>query len=153
LFVGAMLLVVCVNAGLVYFAVREPVGIVAASPYEKGLHFNSELAQRSRQDALGWQVSAGYFPNAAGKTSANISGSNGQIVVELRDRAGKPLRGLAGQIRLVRPVEVLAPVDAILVEGNEGRYTATVALPRHGQWDVTIDIGDQFSAVHRIVVP
>jgi len=146
LYVVAMTVVICVNAVLVYFAVREPVGVVAASPYEKGLHFNAELAQRARQDALGWQVAAGYFPKAGG---------TGEIAIELRDSAGKPLAGLQPHVRLSRPIEVVAPIDVVLNDQGNGRYTAIVAPPRRGQWDLAIDVaGPQtFNAVHRIVVP
>lgn len=146
LYVGGMALVICVNAALVYFAIREPIGIVAASPYEKGLHFNRELAQRARQDALGWQVAAGYFAT---------TGNTGEIAIELRDGTGKPLAGLQPRVRLSRPIEVVAPIDVALTDQGNGRYSAIVAPPRHGQWDLTIDIAAPtlFNAVHRIVVP
>jgi nitrogen fixation protein FixH len=146
LYVAAMLLVVCVNAALVYFAIREPVGMVAASPYEKGLHFNAELAQRARQDALGWQVAVGYFAKTAG---------TGEIAIELRDSAGKPLAGLQPRIRLSRPIEVVAPIEVVLNDRGNGRYSAIVAPPRRGQWDLAVDVAGpmQFNAVHRIVVP
>lgn len=146
LYVLAMTVVIGVNAVLVYFAVREPVGVVAASPYEKGLHFNTELAQRAQQDALGWQVAAGYFPQAGG---------TGEIAIELRDSNGKPLIGLQPRVRLTRPIEVVAPIDVVLKDQGNGRYAARIAPTRHGQWDVAIDIAapHHFTAVHRIVVP
>jgi nitrogen fixation protein FixH len=147
-FVGAMTLVICVNGVLVYFATREPVGTVASSPYEAGLKYNAVLNQRTRQAAQGWQVAAGYFPKSPG---------TGEVAVEIRDRTGKPLLGLQPHIRLSRPIEVVDPIDAVLVEeGRQGRYSTLIAVPRHGQWDVTIDIDegtDRFTAVHRIVVP
>ena len=52
-FVGAMALVVAVNGGLVYFALREPVGIIVKNPYQDGLRYNRTLEERQRQKAVG----------------------------------------------------------------------------------------------------
>lgn len=145
-FVGAMTVVVVVNAGLVYFALRRPVGIVAASPYEAGLKFNAVLAQQARQASIGWRVAAGYFP-AGDRT--------GTVAIDIRDKAGTVIRGLQPRITLLRPVDVVDPVIVALAETSPGRYAAMVALPLHGQWDMTIDIDapHRFTATHRIVVP
>lgn len=145
-FAGCMTVVIAVNAVLVYFATREPVGIVAASPYEAGLKFNAVLAQQARQASLGWQVSAGFFTKGD---------RTGMVAIDVRDRNGQALHGLKPRITLSRPVEVVDPVVVTLSEAGGGRYATTVTLPLHGQWDMTIDIDapNRFTATHRIVVP
>lgn len=147
-FVAAMGVVVAVNGGLIYFAIREPVGIVVKNPYQDGLRYNERLAERRQQLALGWQVAAAVSGTAAAGPV--------EVRVEARDRGGAPLASLAGKIRFERPVERLAPVEAELVPVGDGRYVAAARLPRSGQWDLTVDFTDgmaSHSASTRVAVP
>jgi len=146
-FVAAMTVVVAVNGGLVYFATREPVGIIVKNPYQDGLHYNERIAERRQQMALGWQVAA--------SVSGEVEAGPMEVRVEARDRAGQPLPSLAGKIRFDRPVERMAPVEAELVPLGNGRYMASARLPRAGQWDLTVDFSDgaaQHSSSTRITV-
>ncbi len=146
-FVAAMTLVVAVNGGLVYFATREPVGIIVKNPYQDGLRYNRTLEEREKQIALGWQI-------AAAVTGA--SGPAGvEIRVEAKDAAGQPLQGLTGTLSLDRPVERLPPVVADLQPLGGGRFVATVTLPRPGQWELTVELangGDRHVSSKRVQV-
>ncbi len=134
LFVAAMGVVVAVNGGLVYFAIREPVGIVVKNPYQDGLRYNERLAERRQQIALGWQVAAAV--------EGEIAAGPVEVRVEAKDRDGAPLSSLAGSIRFERPVERLAPVEAELTPVGDGHYVAAARLPRAGQWDLTVEFTD-----------
>ena len=146
-FVGAMALVVAVNGVLVYFAVREPVGIIVKNPYQDGLRYNSRLEERERQKALGWQVAAGM----SGKSAPSAT----EIRVEAQDDAGRALDGLKGRVRFDRPVERLPAIEAELIQIGPGAYVASVVLPRPGQWEMTVDLDngrDSHSASRRVQI-
>jgi nitrogen fixation protein FixH len=55
LFIGGFLVVIGVNATLIYFAQDTFSGLETASPYERGLDYNTTLAAEAAQDRLGWQ--------------------------------------------------------------------------------------------------
>lgn len=137
-FVAAMATVVAVNGGLVYFATREPVGIIVKNPYQDGLRYNERIVERRQQQALGWQVAAAVTGEAAMGPF--------EIRVEVRDRTGAPLSALAGKIRFDRPVERLETLEANLSPVGNGQYVAAVRLPRAGQWDLTVDFTDGANA-------
>ncbi|MGE0154886.1 MAG: FixH family protein [Reyranellaceae bacterium] len=146
-FVGAMAVVVAVNGGLVYFAIREPVGIIVKNPYQDGLRYNEKLAERREQAALGWQVAAAVD----GKAGAGPF----DVRIEARDRSGSPLSALSGKVRFERPVERLGAIETELTPLGNGQYVAAVRLPRPGQWELTVDFTDgtaQHSSSTRISV-
>lgn len=133
-FVAAMLVVVAVNGGLVYFATREPVGLIVKNPYQDGLRYNERLAEWREQLALGWQIAAAVYP-------ATVAGSI-EVRIEARDRTGMPLSRLDGTVRFDRPIERLATIETRLTPLGNGFYSAAVKLPRPGQWDLTVDFTD-----------
>jgi nitrogen fixation protein FixH len=133
-FVAAMGVVVVVNGGLVYFATREPVGIVVKNPYQDGLRYNETLKERRQQAALGWQIAAGVFGEAGA--------SPVEVRVEAKDANGQPLPYLQGRILFDRPVEKLPPIESELASTGNGNYIGVAALPRAGQWDLTIEFSD-----------
>jgi nitrogen fixation protein FixH len=133
-FVAAMGLVVAVNGGLVYFATREPVGIVVKNPYQDGLRYNETLKERRQQAALGWQIAAGVL----GESGT----SPVEVRVEAKDADGRPLLYLQGRIVFERPVEKLPPIEGELAAIGSGNYVGAAALPRAGQWDLTIEFTD-----------
>ena len=133
-FIVAMSVVVVVNGGLIYFATREPVGIIVKNPYQDGLRYNETLKERRQQVALGWQIAAGVF----GETGA----SPVEVKVEAKDASGQPLPYLQGTILFERPVEKLPPIRGELAALGSGNYIGTAVLPRAGQWDLTIEFTD-----------
>lgn len=148
LFVAGMSLVVAVNGVLVYFATREPVGIVVRNPYVEGLRYGERLAERDRQAALGWQVAAGVIGSAGSEPV--------RIRILVSDSSGTPLSGLKGRLRLERPIERLPPIEIDLNATGEGEYAAAAVLPRAGQWEMTVDLvagSQRHSSSTRIMVP
>ena len=143
---AALGVVVLANGALAYFATRSATGLVAEHPFDEGNGYNRVLAAAAAQDRLGWHQALHFL---------DAGNARGELVIELTDRAGKPLSGLTVTARLVRPVDALPETDLDLAEIAPGRYAAAAALPRRGQWEVQGSAGhaaDVFEFSQRIVV-
>lgn len=139
-FVGGMLLVFVVNAGMVYAALSTFTGVTVGKAYDKGRAYNHVLAEAARQDALGWQ--------------AEVTLAGGALRVTVRDAAGLPVEGrLDGALR--RPIEgVEIPVTAAAVAA--GTWVAE-APPRAGQWEARLRLtaadGRHLDIRQRVIAP
>lgn len=145
-FAGALAIVVGVNGALAYFATSTAPGLVTEHPFERGNDYNRVLDAGDVQDALGWRVSLRLNTVAAGRA---------ELVAELADRSGRPLRGLAVTARLVRPLGPGPEIVIALAEDAPGRYAQTIVLDRPGQWDVRIATQDgstRFAFARRMVM-
>lgn len=131
LFPGGLLLVVGVNTVLLVLALNSWPGQVSINAYDEGRHYDRLLAQEAAIEALGWHVSAGLAPGAAG-------------VLEVRyaDREGRALTGLAPTAILTRPVGDPVRLTSQLLESAPGLYEAKVVLPHRGVWQVHIEAGN-----------
>lgn len=140
-FVAGMLLVVAVNAALVYASLSTFAGVAVGRPYERGRGYEAVLSEAARQDALGW--------------SGEVSLAEGALLVAIRDAAGRPVDGaLAGVLR--RPAErdeialELLPVAA-------GRWAAPTLGARRGQWEARLALtgpgGAVFELRRRVILP
>lgn len=141
-FVGAMLLVIAVNAIMVTYAVDSYSGLAVDKPYERGVRYNEVLAAQKGQDALGWRVS--------------LTAEQKTLILRLQDRDGQPLDNVAITGRLERPVSNDAPLPVTFIGAGDGRYVAQIATPHPGQWDVKAALhhnGDQYLLVQRVMVP
>ena len=140
-FVGAMLVVIAVNAVMVTFAIQSYSGLAVDKPYERGVHYNDVLAAQRGQDALGWRV------------SVNVEA--GQLVLRIQDRDGQPLNRIGITGRLERPVSNDAPLPLLFTAMGDGRFVAPLTTPHPGQWDVKAALrhgDDQYLLVQRILV-
>jgi nitrogen fixation protein FixH len=149
LFVAAMGLVVVVNGGLVFLALKTWSGLETEQHYLKGLAYNENLKGAEAQDRLGWRVEVAFATVTANSPRA------GQLTASFRDRAGTPLGGLAVEVLLIRPTQTGFDRKAALAHQGEGLYAAPVELPLPGQWDVRVHAwrgSDAFQAVKRIQV-
>ncbi|HRD47064.1 MAG TPA: FixH family protein, partial [Caulobacter sp.] len=73
-------IIIATDVAFVVLAYRTFSGQVASNPYEAGLAYNKTLAQKARQDALGW--------------TASIGDEGGRLSVTISDPAGRPIEGL-----------------------------------------------------------
>lgn len=141
LFVAGLGIVVLVNAALIFFAVSSAKGLVVANPYEKGIAFNRQLARERAEVALGWKLAASY--------------QNGAIEATLTDAGGRPLSNATVTALFVRPIEGGGPPPMALHAVAPGKFQGDIALPRLGQWDVTLEAvsgGNSFIETIRVVV-
>jgi nitrogen fixation protein FixH len=129
LFVGGFLVVIGVNATLIFFARDTFSGLETASPYERGLDYNKALAAQTEQDRLGWQSQTQVSDASEGMRS---------LQVRLTDRDGRPLDGLALSVYLIRPINEGLDLTVAPRPMGDGRYVATFALPAAGQWELRL---------------
>jgi nitrogen fixation protein FixH len=123
-FAGGLLLVVAVNAVLVYYAVSTFTGVTTPRAYEQGRRYDEVLAEAARQDGLGW--------------SAVVALAGGRLSVVATDREGHPVPGRVEGV-LVRPLEgTELPLDFAPTGG--GRWAAAVQPPHPGQWEARLTL-------------
>lgn len=138
-FVAFFGVVIAVDTGFIIMSVRSFPGQVSVTPYEDGLVYDRKLAQVAAQERLGWRASAAAEPGA--------------VVVELRDRAGSALTGLAVTGKLERPATEAGRLTLHFQEAGPGHY---VARPGGlaGAWDLTAVAfgarGERFEAERRL---
>ncbi len=145
-FCAGMVVVVAVNAVMVAIALLSDNGLVDDRPFARGLAYNRVIAEAERQDALGWRVEVSVAPEP---------GAQARVAVRLTSRDGAPLAGARIEGALLRPVERLEPVAFAPVERAPGLQEAIIALPRRGQWDVSLAIhrdGETVDVQRRVFV-
>lgn len=139
-FVGGMLLVVVVNAVMVYFALSTFTGVTVGRSYDRGRAYNAVIEEAARQDALG--------------LTARVTLEGRVLSVTVADREGLPASGrLDGA--LVRPLEGTAlPLD--LAAAGPGRFIAAVEVPQAGQWEARLTLhgagATRFDIRERLVI-
>ncbi len=134
-------IIIATDVAFVVLAYRTFSGQVASNPYEAGLAYNKTLAQKARQDALGW--------------TASIGDEGGRLSVTISDPAGRPIEGLGVTATLERPATEQGRRVIKLTPDGAGRYGAPFASG--GAWDVRVVAegpgGDRFEAERRLVRP
>lgn len=124
-FVGGFALVVAVNAALVLVAVRSWTGLVTERPYDRGLDYNRNLAAAAAMAELGW---------TARLAATAVPAGGYELTLEVRDRGGAPVGGLAVEGTLERPLQAGLDHPIVLAQQGPGLYRARVELPAAGQW-------------------
>jgi nitrogen fixation protein FixH len=120
-FVGGMLIVVAVNAVLVFYALTTFEGVTVPRSYERGRNYNHVIEEAARQDALGWA------------RQAKLQG--GHLVVLVTDAQGAGVPG-SFRARLERPLS-RESVPVALGMTQPGRYMAELpAGIGAGQWEL-----------------
>jgi len=136
-------IVIAVDASFMILAYRTHPGQTVVRPYEDGLVYNARLERERAQARLGWSASAAAEP--------------GRIVVQMRDREGRPLQGLAVTATLERPATDQGRTTRLLQEEGPGRYVSAPG-PLAGTWDARIVAkpsagGQTFEASRRLTWP
>lgn len=140
---GFFAIVIAVDVMFAVSAYHTFPGEVSATPYEDGVAYNRKLVQLKAQARLGWAPVA-------------TVASDGAIRVEVRDAAGRPVRGLRLTGRLERPATEAGRIVPTFREGEPGVY---LARPGRlvGAWDTTLILvdpaGRRFEAERRLTWP
>lgn len=121
--------VTAVNGVFIYAAISSFSGLETENAYSKGLAYNETLRAAEAQRALGWTVELNH---------RSLDGDRREMTVSFRDKAGRPLEGLAVAAELRRPVRQGFDRTVTLVPLGEGRYGAELALPFAGQWHAQV---------------
>jgi nitrogen fixation protein FixH len=124
-------IVIATDSWFVVLALRTFPGEVSATPYEDGLAYDKSRAQLRAQERLGWRATAASEPDA--------------VAVEMLDRAGHPLAGLAVSGDLQRPATETGRRTLMFHETRPGRYVARPGA-LSGAWDLTVHAVDRQGA-------
>jgi nitrogen fixation protein FixH len=140
-FVGGMLLVVAVNAVLIFFALTTFTGVTTGKAYDRGRAYNHVIEAAARQEALGWR--------------AEVTLRGADLVVTVADRDGAPLPGRI-EGRLLRPLEgTTQPLDFSATA--IGAFRAETGARQPGQWDAQLRFtgagGQAIDIRQRLILP
>jgi nitrogen fixation protein FixH len=133
-FVAAFLVVIAVNAVLIFTAVKTFSGLETGDAYERGLTYNQTLAAAARNEQMGWQVKIDFTALDQASTDA----PERRLSVRILDHSNAPVPDLAIEAVLVRPtnagLDEALPLRAI---GN-GTYQADFRPSALGSWDLRL---------------
>ena len=140
---AAMLVVVAVNAGMVFAALHTFPGQAGDEGFALSNHYDAVLDREARQAALGWDLSA-------------AAGDDRRTVIKLYDHDGAPIIGARIAATAARPLGASDTQRLVFHETTAGHYAADAALPLPGQWQLTIAAsadGHDIAATRRVFVP
>ncbi len=137
--------VIAVNTGFIVQAYSTFPGEVTAKPFEEGLAFNSTLAARDEERALGWKAKVETGLGDVGRI---------RIKVTVVGRDGQPVPGLKLTGKLERPATESGRLTPVFTETHPGVYEAG-APDTPGAWDLSLSgvdkAGKPFEAERRLV--
>ena len=138
---------IAANIWLIRVASGDPSFAVEENYYQRGVHWDDEMAQRARNVSLGWKLAASLSPIQAGRGS--------DLRIALSDSEVRPINGASVVVKVVHVARANDPVEVSLVAGAPGQYEARVPLERAGLWELRIDVHrgpDRFTATERFDV-
>ena len=138
-------LTVAANVWLIRIANSDPSFAIEANYYQRGVHWDDEMAQRARNVELGWQLLATLSPIERG------SGAN--LRVALNDSAVAPIADASVVVWAVHVARASQPVEVTLHSSAPGQYAARVPIERAGLWELRFDVhrgADRFTALERL---
>jgi nitrogen fixation protein FixH len=132
--IGALAVVVAVNAGMIYAALHTFPGVAATDVFDHSNAYDAVLRLSAQEAALGWTI------------EVDVVGA--MPTLRLTGRDGQALSGghLTADAR--RPVGPDQKTDLGFIEASSGRYVADRALPARGQWDLRLTVAQGGGVVH-----
>ena len=107
---------------------RSFEGIVVDKPYERGLSWDKEQKERT-VSGLNIEI----------KNKTFTVGEN-DLIIQVTDREGKPVPDAVLMLTVSRPSTNAYDRNYRLKGARGGTYSASVALPLYGHWDLRITI-------------
>jgi len=141
--VGVLVVTVGANAVLLYQASDRDAAAVEPDYYRRAVAWDSTLAQRTRDAALGWRLAA----------DLGVPGPEGTpLSVRLTDARGAVLADAAITVEAIHNAEGSRRLRAALRPGSDGAYVALLPLARRGLWELRFEVvrhGERFTAALR----
>jgi nitrogen fixation protein FixH len=128
---GAFAVVLGVNFGMAYLAVRSFNGVQVKSSYAAGKIMPAALREAAEQRARGWTVNVHVDRRLD-------SSARARAWAVFRDRDGGPQTGLVIKARLEHPSDEFLDRSTALVEDEPGRYAGAVAALSPGGWTLEL---------------
>jgi nitrogen fixation protein FixH len=136
----AMALVMGVNARFIYKAVTTFPGAASSDDFDTSNAYDSVLAAKARQDALGW--------------TEQVSAHGNVPVISLTGPGGVVLDNAVVTAQAERPIGTDVPLVLNFTRAG-GVYAANSALPAGGQWDLRLDVwqaGHEVRVTRRLII-
>ena len=146
LFVVGFLVVFAANGIMITLAFQSWTGLGTERPYERGIHYNDNLAAARKQHKLGWHHELKLEPQAP---------QSARLVVALTDDSQQPVFADTVTAQLFRPTHEGWDFETVLDGRGAGRYSADLEFPLSGQWDVRLVArrgADSYQARQRVLV-
>jgi nitrogen fixation protein FixH len=146
LFVAFFLVVVAVNATMIWIALTSWTGLATNRAYDRGLTYNRNLDAAARAAALAWQPAL----------AARMDGDGGEVELLLTDAGGQPIAGARAVVRFERPTSEGLDFSVELAATAPGAYRGRFVLPAPGAWNLHATIrrgADLFVHDQRVVLP
>ena len=136
--------IIVANAVFLTYAISSFPGETQSKSYVRGLKYNDVLAEKRRQQALGWRVEV-----------IRVSGE-GDIELRVEDSSQKGLAGLRVSGVAKRPAYEGDDQPIAFREVGDGVYRAENSALTNGVWDIVAQAeserGDMFDFTSRIVI-
>lgn len=110
----------------------DPSFAVVPDYYQKGVDYDERKALLASSAELGWVVDVlpGETTDAVGQR---------ELVVQVRNEQGQPVRGLQVQIDAYHVARASEPVRLVCVEVLPGQYIGSARLSREGFWQFSLE--------------
>lgn len=145
---GFFLAIVAVNMVFLTYALRTFPGQQVEKSYLQGLRYNDRLAEKARQDALGWEVSV---------ETVALASDSASIILTFADSRGQPVVGLEVTGELRRPATADDDLAFAFLGDGAGRYRAASGAVASGVWDLSAVAlsadGERFTLSKRLIAP
>jgi nitrogen fixation protein FixH len=141
--VGVLAITVGANAVLLYQAGDRDAAVVEPDYYRKAVAWDSTLAQRAHDAALGWRLEA----------ALGAPGSDGlPLAARLTDARGTPLADAIVTVEAIHNAEGSHRLHATLRPGPGGTYLTTLPSMHRGLWELRFQVvrgGERFTVALR----
>jgi nitrogen fixation protein FixH len=141
--VGVLAITVVANAVLFYEAGDREAAAVEPDYYRKAVAWDSTLAQRERDAALGWRLEADF--GAPGRDGTPLT-------VRLTDARGTALADAAITVEAIHNAEGSRRLHAVLRPAPGDAYVTLLPLAHRGLWELRFEVvrhGERFTATFR----
>jgi len=142
---GILGLTVAANVWLIRIATGDPSFAIEENYYQRGVHWDDEMAQRAHNAELGWRLLATLSPIERGRGA--------DLHVALNDSAVAPIADASVVVWAVHVARANDPVEVTLHSSAPGQYVARVPIERAGLWELRIDVhrgADRFTSTERL---
>lgn len=133
--------VILVNGIFMYFALSTHPGEIVGDAYNKGLRYNTTLADAARQQARGWRPELRFIPRGP---------RTGFIQLHMKRADGSPVTGLEIQAMLRRPADSAHDRMIKFFPSDPGTYRAELTVPLSGNWDINLTALRHKKRVYRL---
>ncbi len=143
-----IIVIFAANATMITLAVKTSPGLVEKDYYERGKNYESVLAKRAGQTALGWDTKL-LLPD---QVVVNRDAAYRFFAV---DSAGLPIEADHVQLFAYRPSDAKADFSVDFIKEGDGRYLGKISFPLPGVWDLIVSIqsgSEQVDTTQRIFV-